>query len=412
FTVGHPPDVPSPLAMPDFVPPGAAAAAAARRASNRFTEKLDLGQLEYVQNCDENLVCRICQCPFVEPKALSCDHVFCKSCLYRSFETQVNRSSCPMCRRQVNTQDEPLDVSHVFNKVLEDLVVRCPNNHLGCLWQSKRCEAQDHVDYHCPHGLVECSAKDCRQAVPRKDSEKGCLHGTVECADCGLTIRNLELENHQTKICAKRIIDCLHCGSKIVRRLIAHHASEVCPEIVTSCRGEPFGCRFQSKRMHMQDHEDNCPVAVMTPYMLSQQARQSELESSNEMLRRRNEMLEGQMSALQDVIYAENNAPPSSLLAFDTMTPGAAAIQSIASSNLPGHRQSATTGFNDAAAADHLIAQNEALREEQARLAAQIADVEARSTLNLTNEVLRINADRARIDATLGRIQGTLNWIV
>ncbi len=69
---------------------------------------------------EECLTCRICQSPFLTPKALPCLHTFCKQCLAdfifsRSYD-QAGKFPCPLCRREII--------------ISERVVENFPDNHL------------------------------------------------------------------------------------------------------------------------------------------------------------------------------------------------------------------------------------------------------------------------------------------
>ncbi|KAL9097067.1 MAG: hypothetical protein Q9165_001031 [Trypethelium subeluteriae] len=91
---------------------------------------LDLRALELLHPCDPNLICPICHSPFVEPTQLSCEHIFCGSCIAQTWAAQAGRlKSCPQCRARVGTGNvlpNGRGVSRVVVAMLEELRVRCP----------------------------------------------------------------------------------------------------------------------------------------------------------------------------------------------------------------------------------------------------------------------------------------------
>ncbi|XP_071496576.1 uncharacterized protein [Diadema antillarum] len=54
------------------------------------------------QISSQNLECPICLTLFVQPKSLTCCHIFCKDCLQQIFQTQSSRKNiaCPICRKE------------------------------------------------------------------------------------------------------------------------------------------------------------------------------------------------------------------------------------------------------------------------------------------------------------------------
>ena len=45
-------------------------------------------------------ICSVCMEQPIEPVSLNCEHIFCKSCIYRWMFTQ-NEPTCPMCRSTI-----------------------------------------------------------------------------------------------------------------------------------------------------------------------------------------------------------------------------------------------------------------------------------------------------------------------
>lgn len=192
LVVGGPPSAPSPLEL---------RALAAQPSRSRFARPIEYHQLELVAPCNPNLLCRICMEPFVKPKRLLCEHTFCDECLkeYLRFAIQPYdlpgaAARCPTCRRELNMDAEPLGVSRIVTNMLDELLVKCPNEKEGCAWQGERGEAQDHLDFACDSRLVVCPARGCVHPVMAKDVEKGCLHTFVTCDFCDERMMEIELE--------------------------------------------------------------------------------------------------------------------------------------------------------------------------------------------------------------------------
>ncbi|KAL2354431.1 hypothetical protein BJ546DRAFT_59344 [Cryomyces antarcticus] len=148
----------------------------------------DLRSLDYVSDCDHNLLCPICQCPFIDPvPLLGCDHVFCRECVEYAWKVRVRlgapSGSCPTCRRQTSL-DAGVKVTKLLNNMLDELVVRCPLHTDGCKAEIRRNEVEDHLKRYCDHTKVQCSSTGCSGLVARKDLEKGCLHYPVSCGSC------------------------------------------------------------------------------------------------------------------------------------------------------------------------------------------------------------------------------------
>ncbi|KAF2198894.1 hypothetical protein GQ43DRAFT_138913 [Delitschia confertaspora ATCC 74209] len=166
-----------------------------RRKSRLIKIPPDVRLLEYVSDCDNNLVCLICHSPFDKPVKLACDHYFCKECLDHAWDAQqVSQQSCPTCRNKVDLNNEPMPVPRILENMLDDLLVKCPNTKSGCTWVNQRANVQDHVLLYCEYTQVECPSYECRLPISQKDYHKGCLHYTVSCEGCHTSMMKKDLE--------------------------------------------------------------------------------------------------------------------------------------------------------------------------------------------------------------------------
>ncbi|KAH7027077.1 hypothetical protein B0J12DRAFT_745774 [Macrophomina phaseolina] len=390
LVVGGPPNAPSPLELRAF---------ASHPAKSSFARAIDYHQLELVKPCDANLCCLICMEPFVNPKRLLCEHTFCEQCLNdhiryavgQSFNYPGSGARCPTCRRELNMDVEPLGVARIVTNMLDELLVKCPSRNEGCAWQGQRCEAQDHVDFACEYRLVNCPARSCSHPVMAKDIERGCLHNFVNCEFCQETVMEITLEAHYTKLCPLRMDECRDCGSEVVRKEIDAHYRNVCPKAVINCPAHEFGCDYNCQRDGMDKHKHSCTIAKMLPMLQGMKTRQDDLEAENSQLRRQVSCLEQGLNAMQAMV-----ALPPGTTAYEV--PGAADFAA----------PSSLTDVNQ----QDLIAQHETLRNEVSRLSNMIAEVEARTSMQLHSEVLRINTDMARTEAALGAMRNQQQWLI
>ncbi|OJD37665.1 traf-type zinc finger protein [Diplodia corticola] len=387
--IGGPPSAPSPLELRAF---------ASQPQKSRFAKPVEFHQLELVSPCDKNLCCLICMEPFVDPKRLLCEHTFCDACLSNHIRYAVGQSfsypgsgaRCPTCRRELNMDTEPRAVSRIITNMLDELLVKCPNKAEGCDWQGQRCEAQDHVDFACEYRLVECPARACSHPVMAKDLDKECLHSYVNCEYCEETVMVIALEAHHLKACPFRMDECRDCSSEVVRKEMEVHRSNICPKAIINCPALDFGCDHNCQRDQMDEHKRGCTIAKMLPVLQRMKTREEDLEAENSQLRRQVSCLEQGLNALQAMV---------------ALPPGATAYE------VPGANDLNLNNLADANNQD-MIAQHESLRNEISRLSNMIAEVEARTNIQLHNEVLRINTDMARTDAALGAMRSQQQWLI
>lgn len=195
--VGGPPSSPSPLALRASHSPSAK-----RRKSRCLKVPPEMAALEYTTDPDSNLVCLICHAPFDRPVQLPCDHYFCRECLEHAWAPHPHEQKpCPTCRRLVDPTTDLAPVPRIIETMLDELVVRCPNSKTGCQWVDQRVNVTDHVMLYCEHTPVECPAADCRLHTTQRDFHKGCLHYTVSCDDCHVSLMKRDLEVSCCLIC-------------------------------------------------------------------------------------------------------------------------------------------------------------------------------------------------------------------
>lgn len=156
--------------------------------------EVDFRALDYVSTYDSNLECPICRSAFVDPVVVTdCDHHFCRDCLDYTTSWNQYSGTCPTCRRPGRLNGSG-SASKLLLNILDDLVVKCPNQSDGCDKQVKRGHLPDHLNIYCPCTLVECPEDGCDQRVPRKDAAQ-CLHQPVSCLACrqSMTVQELDV---------------------------------------------------------------------------------------------------------------------------------------------------------------------------------------------------------------------------
>lgn len=362
---------------------------------------VDLRALEYISEVDPNLVCPICQCPFQNPVQLECDHSFCKDCLRQSFNINAERQRsrpCPTCRRPHSVVVERQAPRYV-QRMLDELMVKCPNDEAGCKTQLKRGEVRDHIHHYCDHQKTPCPDDDCSHDVLRKDRNKGCLHHMVQCENCFDEIMASDMDIHLEQTCPKNIADCPHCRDVVSKKDLAHHINNICDEAPSVCSGSQYGCTRSGKRSEVMSHANHCPIATMAPFLEKQRVVQEEQRAAIEKLQRRNEIFEGSVRAMQTLIY---DTPAGASLG------GAAAVPSqppTFDATLPSEAPFDTP-------TQHLLSLHESLRDEFSRLEAALSDVDARNTMMIVNESQRNKEDMAHTNAAINSMRTQLHWLM
>ena len=281
----------------------------AKARAQNYNPPVDLRLLDYVSPYDDNLMCPICRCPFVEPVVLAeCDHCFCRDCIRqcwnssRSYNPLGPRGDCPSCRTPAKLGPRNA-TNKILTNIVEDLMVKCPKSDEGCTAEVKRGEIADHVGIYCGYALVECTGEDCESPVRRKDAVQGCLHYGVSCLSCRTELEKWKLDTHWRNECPDRQVQCELCKSSVFYRELEEHSKQTCPAISIPCPGQALGCTTRSKRGQLETHAKNCMLARLAPVMEKQQQRLDEQEAAQKQMSRKLEVLENGFSALQGMLY-------------------------------------------------------------------------------------------------------------
>ncbi|KAH9892901.1 hypothetical protein C8Q73DRAFT_76813 [Cubamyces lactineus] len=133
----------------------------------------------YVDTPNANLVCCICRAPFVEPcTTQTCYHTFCYDCISQAIA--IN-SHCPIDRTPLSIQDlTPADP--VIRNLVDELLVKCPHEPLGCSYTCQRLLMPIHLRDTCQYVQVDCPKSGCNQRLLRKDVADHCC-GNAQAKD-------------------------------------------------------------------------------------------------------------------------------------------------------------------------------------------------------------------------------------
>lgn len=352
-------------------------------------DPIDFRALEYIGSYDHNLMCAICHCPFMFPVKLDCEHVFCQRCVNKAMRHQNPGSrSCPSCRRKT----EPSSITAVpkiLDRILDELLVRCPLRSEGCLEELPRCGVQDHVLKYCDYFEVDCPSGACSLPVQRKDADgTRCLHYSVGCTDCKQSIMKRDLESHRNLYCDSRRAICPDCKDQLLVCDLEGHI-EHCLDAIFPCTASGYGCDFIAKRTNLDTHLKRCALAKLMPFLKTQNDRLEAHEAALKHLRHKNSILETSFANIQE-----------------TLNPSTSSIDTHSSSITaedPGP-------FNSTS--HHLLCLHESLREEVNRVSVTVSEIDARASMMVMSESLRAKEDFAYTNAAIGGMRAQLHWLV
>ena len=342
----------------------------------RSDDAVDLRALDYVSNFDSHLMCPICHCPFIDPIRLECDHIFCLECFYDAIDHAVesateNSPICPKCRETVEATHG--DVPRLIINMCDEVTVRCPFAAQGCAEIMERLHVQAHVDKRCGFKPMPCPDETCRKTIKRKDLDPFCHHNLRECEHCEEAVMELDMEMHLQEACPRRR-ECDQCHANITN---VNEHRDSCPATRFPCPAAMWGCEKVLNRADFEAHKASCTLVKLSPHL-----------KKMDDLKMRNELLENEVHRLKQTM--------SRMAALGSSSEQAEA------STMPSQPES---GALQTDTTNHLLSLHESLRTE-------IRDMDARSTMLMMNENLRIREDITHHDAALTRLRAEMDMMI
>ncbi|CAD0086153.1 unnamed protein product [Aureobasidium vineae] len=356
--------------------------------------EVDIRALDYVSAYDNNLMCPICRSAFVDPVVVAdCDHHFCRDCLDYTTSWNQYSGTCPACRRPGRLTGSG-SASKLLLNILDDLVVKCPNQPKGCNKQVKRGHLLDHVNIYCDYTKIDCPDDACDQKTQRKDAAH-CVHQPVSCLAC-----RQSMTLHWQIECADHDIPCPSCAASIPYRYQQTHLAHHCPETNAACPARQFGCPFNTKRKNLPSHAIMCSLAKLTPYLSAQQQRQDEQDQARQLLEKKLQSLQQDMQDYRTMSQQEKR------------TPAPREEPSYFPNNLADFELHDYADFQPhASPTQHLLSLHENLREEVSRQANTIHEVDTRLSMMLLNENMRLKDELAYQGAQLSALMRQVGWL-
>ncbi|KAI9007567.1 hypothetical protein CLU79DRAFT_778137 [Phycomyces nitens] len=259
---------------------------------------LDLRSLNYSEP-NPNLICCICQTPFIDPVISPCGHTFCQSCIYQAIETS---SHCPIDRAPLEIENLIPAVKIITNMVNE-LIVQCPRLDAGCDYQGQRQFIQNHLDNDCLYSSSACQMEECKALVYKKDfasHTSTCLYRTKECLMCKKKLRAIQFQEHHTQ-CPAELIECSYCSTSRTRSEHSDHLT-TCPRHPVVCVHNSFGCTWAGERCDQDNHINQCAYEPIKHFLIKQQRTERSLRQDVEQLQQENNRLKEQQEELREQV--------------------------------------------------------------------------------------------------------------
>lgn len=380
---------------------------------------VELRALEYVSEYDSNLMCPICHVPFIDPVVLDCDHTFCGECFeeYRHGGSSTDRSRCPSCRFSHPSASKK--ASRLIKNMCNDIQVRCPNE--GCERIMARGCVEQHVTKECAEQYLQCPDAACKKQTKRKNMVPGqCIHSTeIEC-DCGATIRlgcGEWLKHKDT--------DCPNTNGRSKQEV------EGLGEEVKVCPGSEYGCHEAFEVTEYDVHVKLCTFARMAPHFRKHTKLLQTLQDQLAMVKLRNEVLETGFDRLSDLINKTIHPQLETLLSSrgDNDIASVSDVEEIPRdlSVLPAHLRELTPSPNNLDL-DYNHSQHHGHHPSHAQLQvetrlsnveahvngvqSQVNELDARSSMALMNETLRIREELAHINGQMYSTRAQVQWLL
>ncbi|EER24519.1 hypothetical protein D8B26_005152 [Coccidioides posadasii str. Silveira] len=382
---------------------------------------VDLQSLETVSEYDGHLMCPICHSPFVRPMQLSCDHIFCETCLdtcaraLDSSDSIVSSQSlpddfiCPTCR--LPTTSPPKSAPRLIVAMCDEILVKCPWSDHGCDEIMQRGYVRSHLEKHCNYRLVSCPDEDCDKMIRKRDIilDGYCLHEPGTCTDCGEEVIQLMIAEHKYKTCPKAEVRCSGCEAVFFRCDLEEHKNRC---LKTACKASIYGCRARLPKSEMGTHERACPLANLGPYLESQSTRIASMETMIRLLQQRNEVLEEGIASIRSALQANSRplAAGAATSSSDTSIENQPTSASEPMIDTTTRAQSSTA--NNTNTTTYLLSIHESLRGEVTQLADALSALDARANMTILNENLRLREDMAHISAGLNTVRMQVHMLV
>ncbi|KAK5094327.1 hypothetical protein LTR70_004220 [Exophiala xenobiotica] len=376
----------------------------------RVRSAIDLRSLDYVSEYDSNLMCPICHVPLIDPVVLDCDHTFCQQCFeeYKNGGPSTDRSKCPACRSYLLGGSRK--ASRLIKNMCNEIQVRCPNNR--CDVVTARGYVEQHATRECPEQELPCPDTQCLRKSKRKNFVPDqCIHSShIEC-DCGASMQlgRGEWIKHKDLECPNK--NSVPTAS--LETTVGGQEDEA--ETPPRCPGADFGCTEEIALIDHETHIKHCPLARLAPALTKQSQLLHSLSVQLKMTNLRNDVLETGFDRLNELIT--NTIEPKLNRLIDTDHSSDIDIEeiprddlSLLSTDTPTPTATQTTSYTTAY--NSLHPRLSTLESQTSTLQSHLTDLDARSSMALMNETLRIREELAHINGAMYSTRAQVQWLL
>lgn len=197
---------------------------------------------------------------------------------------------------------------------------------------------------------------------------------------------------------------CVHCKQLYRKAKLKAHEDE-CTEAVEACPAASIGCRVQCKRSELDKHANECPLAALQPTVRLMSNRIKEQDTALSALRNRNDCYEANFNSMREVLEGSFPIPVSAHAKGGNHLPNLQATLAQ-----PSSRDDEMPQIDNAT--HHLLSMQESLREELDRLGHSVTELDARTSMTIINENLRLKEDMSRMNGAIGALRMQMQWLI
>ncbi|CAO3665549.1 unnamed protein product [Rhizopus microsporus] len=346
---------------------------------------VDLRAVKYVEKVNENLICCICQTPFIDPVTTPCGHTFCLQCIQQALESS---NLCPIDRAVISHELQP--AIKIISNMVNELLVHCTQE--GCDFTCQRQLIESHIKNDCQYTMTCCELEECQELFLKRDlgshTEK-CQFRTSKCFMCKKKLKVFELQSH-FDLCPAEIIECTFCKTSRSRLEHTSHIDE-CPQYKLDCNYRDFGCSWKGERQDLSDHLANCPYEALKGYLHQQQQTERSLREDILRLSKENQSLKCQQYEMQQRM-------DSVLDRLCTM--------------FPNHFSPDLDMIPEEARNESVMVENQRVTTELETLSANLASLELKQNMALMTETFRLQEELQSIRAVCHGLRMQMHYLM
>jgi hypothetical protein len=222
-------------------------------------------------------------------------------------------------------------------------------------------------------------------------------------------------QEHVQELCPSLKTTCPDCQVTVFRKALREHI-EACAEAIHPCAASKYGCPIKMKRAALGTHEQNCPLITIGPYFEAQNSRLDSMELTVRHLQQRNEIFEDGLASIRSTLVESSRAFSAHHNNTATNNTNDTPDASSASNSHSNPRSTLSTTDDSTTplsnATTYLLSLHESLREEVAQLSHAITDLDARASMAIMNECLRLKEDMAHTNAAVNSVRMQVQWLM